>query len=288
MTSQGSGAGFVLFVKDLAGTAAFYGAVLQLEVAEEGETFQVLAGPGLELVIHQIPAGIAAAMHIESPPVLRDDTPLKPVFTVTDLARVRESATAAGGGLEDEASAWTWRGHRILDGWDPEGNIIQFRAAAVIREDTMTHRPDPDRAMVHARRMPAGAEAVFAAFRDPARLARWWGPEGFHNRILEFDFREGGTWRLEMTGPDGTVYPNLWTLLAIEPDRRLLLDHVDESHHFLLEIRLEPEGSGTVVHWVQTFDTAAVKESLAGFVGPANEQNLARWQAVVLESAGSR
>jgi predicted enzyme related to lactoylglutathione lyase len=117
----------VVFAHDLARCAPFYREVLGLELLEQEPTHQLLTGPGLELVIHQIPAGIAAAMHIERPPVLRDDTPLKPVFTVTDLARVRESATATGGGLEDEASAWTWRGHRILDGWDPEGNIVQFR-----------------------------------------------------------------------------------------------------------------------------------------------------------------
>jgi uncharacterized protein YndB with AHSA1/START domain len=142
--------------------------------------------------------------------------------------------------------------------------------------------------MIHRRVIPAERWQVFAAFKDPARLARWWGPDGFRNRILGFDFRPGGSWHLEMIGPDGTVYPNHWTFREIEEPARLLLEHLDETHHFLLEIGLEDHGRETLVHWVQTFDTREVKESLAGFVGPANEQNLARWQGVVLEELPGR
>ena len=50
----------VIYVRDLAHTASFYRAVLGLEVAEEAATHQVLTGPGLELVIHQVPPEIAA------------------------------------------------------------------------------------------------------------------------------------------------------------------------------------------------------------------------------------
>ena len=45
---------------------------------------------------------------------------------------------------------------------------------------------------------------VFAAMNDPARVARWWGPDGFGNTMHQFDFRPGGTWLLTMHEPDGT------------------------------------------------------------------------------------
>lgn len=31
--------------------------------------------------------------------------------------------------------------------------------------------------------------AIWDAFRDPGRLARWWGPAGFTNEFESFDFR---------------------------------------------------------------------------------------------------
>jgi len=53
-------------------------------------------------------------------------------------------------------------------------------------------RPDaaaPDREIVSARTFAAPRERVFEAFRDPARLARWWGPRGFRNTFEVFDLR---------------------------------------------------------------------------------------------------
>jgi uncharacterized protein YndB with AHSA1/START domain len=42
------------------------------------------------------------------------------------------------------------------------------------------------------REIPASPAAVFAAFQDPARLARWWGPNGFTTTFETFEFRPGG------------------------------------------------------------------------------------------------
>jgi uncharacterized protein YndB with AHSA1/START domain len=45
-----------------------------------------------------------------------------------------------------------------------------------------------------SRAIPASPSAVFTAFKDPSRLARWWGPDGFTNTIHVFDFTPGGVW----------------------------------------------------------------------------------------------
>lgn len=79
------------------------------------------------MVVHAIPAPIAADVVIASPPVPRNETPLKPSFVVPSLAAVRAAAQATSGCLEPEEAAWRYRGHVVLDGWDPEGNIVQFR-----------------------------------------------------------------------------------------------------------------------------------------------------------------
>lgn len=82
---------------------------------------------------------------------------------------------------------------------------------------------------------------VFACLRDPARLARWWGPAGFSNTFSVFEFRPGGNWRFTMHGPDGKNYPNGGVFRAIEENALVLLEHVCEPH-FVLEIRLHPHG----------------------------------------------
>lgn len=122
---------------------------------------------------------------------------------------------------------------------------------------------------------------VFAAMRDPARVARWWGPDGFTNTIHTFDFQPGGQWLLTMHSPDGADYPNESRFIRLVPDTLFEIEHFS-GHHFFLTIRLEASGDGTRVHWQQTFDTAEHYAQLAQFVAAANAQNLQRLAAEVL------
>lgn len=43
---------------------------------------------------------------------------------------VRVARSTPGGHLKPAAGAWRFRGHVVLDGWDPEGNIVQFKQPA--------------------------------------------------------------------------------------------------------------------------------------------------------------
>jgi uncharacterized protein YndB with AHSA1/START domain len=61
--------------------------------------------------------------------------------------------------------------------------------------------------LVKTRILDASREAVFAAWTEPARLQRWWGPVGFTNPVCQFDLKPGGAIRIDMRAPDGTVYP---------------------------------------------------------------------------------
>jgi len=126
-----------------------------------------------------------------------------------------------------------------------------------------------------ARNLDATPAAVFAAIRDPARLAKWWGPDGFSNRFEVFEFRPGGKWVFDMIGPDGRVYPNESVFDEIEAGRRVVIRHVCQPH-FTLTITLEPAPGGTRVHWQQVFADAAVANAIRHIVAPANEQNLDR------------
>jgi len=141
-----------------------------------------------------------------------------------------------------------------------------------------------DREFVTSRLFHAPRERVFRAFSDPAHLARWWGPKGFSSTFHEFDLRPGGAWRFVMHGPDGKDYPNESVFAEVLVPERIVFDHIS-GHHFRMTITFTAQGDQTLVGWRQVFDTAAERQRIAGVVVEANEQNLDRLAAEVLNVA---
>ena len=121
--------GLVVFATNKKRVSAFYRQTLGLEIQESDSSHDLLRGHGYEVVVHTIPRKYAADITITKPPEPRDQAPFKPTFVVASLADVRLAAEAAGGYLKPESGAWHFRGHVVLDGWDPEGNIVQFKQA---------------------------------------------------------------------------------------------------------------------------------------------------------------
>jgi uncharacterized protein YndB with AHSA1/START domain len=138
-----------------------------------------------------------------------------------------------------------------------------------------------ERAFVHSRIIDAPPAEVFRAIAEPARLSRWFGPDGFTSTFEIFEFRPGGTWRFVFHGPDGTDYPNESVFREIVENERVVIEHLSEGHHFFLTITLTPDGRKTRVGWRQEFDTAEHRDRIAELVLPANEQNLDRLTAEV-------
>jgi len=134
------------------------------------------------------------------------------------------------------------------------------------------------------RHFAAPPDAVFAALADPVRLARWWGPAGFHNTFTECEVESGGMWRFTMHGPDGRHYANESVFEAVDAPDRVVIRHLNHPH-LRLTITLTDHPSdgqpGTRVDWEQVFDSADVAAAVQAVVVPANEQNLDRWQAEV-------
>jgi uncharacterized protein YndB with AHSA1/START domain len=132
--------------------------------------------------------------------------------------------------------------------------------------------------------LAAPVTEVFDAFRRPERLATWWGPDGFTNTFKHFDFSPGGRWVYTMHGPKGANYENESVFREIEPDARIVIEHVVKPW-YRLTISLSAEGEGTRVRWVQEFESPERAEQLRRFVEPANEQNLDRLAAVLRSSS---
>lgn len=142
-------------------------------------------------------------------------------------------------------------------------------------------QPLAARSDFRTRTIEASVAEVFAALRDPTRLARWWGPDGFSSTVHEFQFRPLGQWRLTLHGPDGQDYPNEYRVRRIEENHLLEVEHPSPDHHFVLTITLHAQGACTQVAWAQVFDTAEAFQPMAEFLAQANAQVLARLSAEV-------
>lgn len=126
-----------------------------------------------------------------------------------------------------------------------------------------------------SRDISALPESIFAAFVDPERFARWWGPAGFSNTFNQFQFEIGGKWSFIMHGPDGKNYTNESEFVDIVPNEKVVIRHHSQPN-FTLKIAIKNSAKGSLVHWVQEFDNDEVANKVAHIVEPSNEQNLDR------------
>lgn len=119
--------GAVLYAKDVDRLVQFYASVMDLEVQTVEKGFAILGCEPTRLVIVRIPRRIADEIEITAPPEPREETPIKLVFALDDIAHARNRAAGLGGALGAIESEWEFDGARICDGHDPEGNIFQIR-----------------------------------------------------------------------------------------------------------------------------------------------------------------
>jgi len=136
-----------------------------------------------------------------------------------------------------------------------------------------------------SREIRTPADTVFAALSGPERLARWWGPAGFTNTFNVCEFKKDGRWSFVMHSPDGRDFPNESVFAEIEPFRKVVIQHVSQPK-FSLTILLTPSKAGTLVSWSQVFENPEVAKSIENIVVPANEQNLDRLAAEVMQKQG--
>src|SRR5258708_9857059 len=78
----------------------------------------------------------------------------------------------------------------------------------------------PKQELILIRTFDAPRKLVWKAWIDPKHLEQWWGPRGFTSPVCQVDVRPGGAMRIDMRGPDGTVYPMTGVYQeVIEPER---------------------------------------------------------------------
>ena len=140
--------------------------------------------------------------------------------------------------------------------------------------------------IVSRRIFSAPRATLFALFTNPDHLAEWWGPQGFTNAIEEFDLQPGGRWHLTMSAPDGTQIPMTKVFVEIVEPERIVLEHLQEGHWFLMTMHYGDHAQGTELTWRMRFDDREEFARVKPYIIPANEQNFDRLAAHLAQQSG--
>jgi predicted enzyme related to lactoylglutathione lyase len=119
----------VLYANDITRVANFYAKAIGFSITHTEASHVVLESSIFQLVVHAIPTEIAATIEIATPPIRREDTPIKLGFPVASISATRIAAAKHGGELNAQDREWEFQGRRVCDGHDPEGNVIQVSEA---------------------------------------------------------------------------------------------------------------------------------------------------------------
>jgi uncharacterized protein YndB with AHSA1/START domain len=104
----------------------------------------------------------------------------------------------------------------------------------VIERASGATRPD----MTIVRVFDAPRHLVWKAWTEPQHLAQWFGPKGFTNPVCEVDPRPGGTLRITMQSPDGTLYPMVAVFNeVVELERLVWTTSVEHEGNVSFDIR---------------------------------------------------
>ena len=90
-------------------------------------------------------------------------------------------------------------------------------------------RPHSSQTVIARRSYRASPEAVFDAWINPKSLAKWFGPPGYHAKILTHDLRVGGSWRFLMQDESGEGHHHFGTFVEIHPPERLAFTWASEE-----------------------------------------------------------
>jgi len=128
-----------------------------------------------------------------------------------------------------------------------------------------------DRELYIRRMFDAPRALVFKAWTESAQAAHWWGPQGFEITSCTMDVRPGGTYRIAMRSPQGTVHTKRGVYREVVPDERLVFTYAWEDaagelgHETVVTVRFADEDGKTRLTLHQAFfESVASRDSHQG------------------------
>lgn len=86
------------------------------------------------------------------------------------------------------------------------------------KKDLKIEAPPGEKTMTLTRTFNAPRSLVWRALSQPEHVVRWWGPHRYANKVLKFDWRVGGHWRIQTTTAEGEVIVFAGEYREIEPE----------------------------------------------------------------------
>ena len=124
------------------------------------------------------------------------------------------------------------------------------------------------------RRLNAPPAKVYAAWTDPEKIARWFGPAQVVAGSVraDIDARIGGRYRVSFKMQDGEHNEVAGIYREMVPNQRLTFSwawHSTPERESQVTVSLKPDGDGTLLtlHHEQLFDQAARDGHESGWVG---------------------
>ena len=118
---------------------------------------------------------------------------------------------------------------------------------------TDTRALDAERTVLLTRRFAVPPEAVFRAWTDPAEIAQWYGPDGWHAPVdrIQVDPEVGGRWEVTMVRrSDGYEFPIGYEILELQEPNLIVLRYTGQNgleQPSLIRITLTADGDGTLM-----------------------------------------
>ncbi|HUB15860.1 MAG TPA: SRPBCC domain-containing protein [Acetobacteraceae bacterium] len=119
-----------------------------------------------------------------------------------------------------------------------------------------------------SRLIDAPRALVFKAWTQPEHAARWWGPRGFTVESCRLDARPGGTYRVAMRSPEGTLRTKRGVYQEVASPERLTFTYAWEDaagepgHTMHVVVTFEARGEQTLLTLRQTgFESVAECDS---------------------------
>jgi uncharacterized protein YndB with AHSA1/START domain len=118
----------------------------------------------------------------------------------------------------------------------------------------------------------APINAVWEAWNDKDKVAKWWGPRGYSLTTQSKELKPGGHWNYTMHGPDGVDYINKTFYHEVQKNSKLVYDHGGNDERnplFRVSVNFLEEKEKTKMEMTMTFPSPEEAEQTGKFIKQA-------------------
>jgi uncharacterized protein YndB with AHSA1/START domain len=126
------------------------------------------------------------------------------------------------------------------------------------------------------RRLNAAPAKVYAAWTEPEKIAKWFGPEEIETLRAQADARVGGGFRVVMRSIESEEHDVSGVYREVVPNQKLVFTWAWRStpeRESLVTVLIRPDGDGSLLTLTheQFFDEAARDRHESGWIGCLNK-----------------